>query len=142
MDLKALYASMLRTRYFEEEVGRLASEGLVYGTYHLAIGQEAVSSGTAAALHDGDWIVPTHRCHGYNAARGSDLRRMFSEILGSRDGLCGGLGGWGGGGRWEGGILWLRRPAAGGEEEQQGEEQGQQFFSHNGDLPFLAERPP
>ena len=93
MDLKALYASMLRTRYFEEEVGRLASEGLVYGTYHLAIGQEAVSSGTAAALHDGDWIVPTHRCHGYNAARGSDLRRMFSEILGSRDGLCGGLGG-------------------------------------------------
>ena len=93
MDLKALYASMLRTRYFEEEVERLASEGLVYGTYHLAIGQEAVSSGLAAALHDGDWIVPTHRCHGYNAARGSDLRRMFSEILGSRDGLCSGLGG-------------------------------------------------
>ena len=89
----SLLSSMLRSRYFEEALEQLASKGLIYGTYHLSIGQEAVSSGLVSALHDGDWIVPTHRCHGYNVARGSSLFSMFSEILGSRHGLCKGLGG-------------------------------------------------
>ncbi len=93
MDYLSLFSSMLRSRYFEEALERLSSEGLIYGTYHLSIGQEAVSSGLAASLSPDDWIVPTHRCHGYNAARGSDLFRMFSEVLGSRHGLCKGLGG-------------------------------------------------
>ncbi len=93
MDHISLFSSMLRSRYFEEELEKLSEAGLIYGTYHLSIGQEAVSSGLAAALSDNDWIVPTHRCHGYNAARGSDLSRMFSEVLGSRHGLCMGLGG-------------------------------------------------
>ncbi len=93
MDHITLYASMLRSRYFELELEELSKRGLIYGTYHLSIGQEGVSSGLAAALKPCDWIVPTHRCHGYNAARGSDLFRMFSEILGSRYGLCKGLGG-------------------------------------------------
>ena len=93
MDYISLYSSMLRSRFFEEELERLAGEGHIYGTYHLSIGQEGVSSGLVSALSDSDWIVPTHRCHGYNAARGSDLYRMFSEILGSRYGLCKGLGG-------------------------------------------------
>ena len=93
MDHLSLFSRMLRTRFFEEALIRLSEEDLIYGTYHLSIGQEGISAGAAAALDSSDWIVPTHRCHGYNAARGSDLRRMFSEILGSRDGLCRGLGG-------------------------------------------------
>lgn len=93
MDHISLFSSMLRSRFFEEELEKLSSEGLIYGTYHLSIGQEGVSSGLAAMLEDGDWIVPTHRCHGYNAARGSDLFCMFSEVLGSKHGLCRGLGG-------------------------------------------------
>ena len=93
MDHMSLYSSMLRSRFFEKELERLAERGLIYGTYHLSIGQEGVSSGLAAALEENDWIVPTHRCHGYNVARGSDLFRMFSEVLGSRFGLCRGLGG-------------------------------------------------
>lgn len=93
MDYLSLFSSMLRSRLFERKLEELSGKGLIYGTYHLSIGQEGVSSGLAAALKEGDWIVPTHRCHGYNAARGSDLSGMFSEVLGSRHGLCNGLGG-------------------------------------------------
>ena len=93
MDHISLFASMLRSRFFEEALEKAAAKGLVYGTYHLSIGQEAVSAGLSASLRDGDWIVPTHRCHGYNACRGSDLSAMFSEIFGSRHGLCKGMGG-------------------------------------------------
>ena len=93
MDYLSLYSSMLVSRYFEETVDNLGKEGRIYGTYHLSIGQEGVHAGVSAALSDTDWIVPTHRCHGYNTSRGSDLCAMFSEMLGSRHGLCGGIGG-------------------------------------------------
>lgn len=93
MDYLSLYSSMLVSRYFEETVDNLGKEGRIYGTYHLSIGQEGVHAGVSAALSDTDWIVPTHRCHGYNTSRGSDLSAMFSEMLGSRHGLCGGIGG-------------------------------------------------
>ena len=93
MDYISLFSSMLRSRYFEKELERLSENGLIYGTYHLSIGQEAVAAGLAASLSDEDWIVPTHRCHSFNVARSSDLEAMFAEVLGTRYGLCKGLGG-------------------------------------------------
>ena len=57
------------------------------------IGQEASHVGLCNALGDEDWIVPTHRCHGFNVARGSSLEAMFAELYGSRHGLCMGIGG-------------------------------------------------
>lgn len=63
------------------------------GTTHLSIGQEAAQAGLAIALKDGDWIVPTHRNHGVTICRGTDMSRMFSEMFGSREGICAGLGG-------------------------------------------------
>ena len=91
MDLLEAYRIMCLSRLFEEGVERIS--GLVHGTYHLSIGQEAAHTGLAMALSEEDWIVPTHRCHGYNIARGSDPYAMYSEILGSRHGLCKGIGG-------------------------------------------------
>ena len=93
MDYRKALSLMLASRYAEEGVEELASKGLIWGTYHLSIGQEGVHSGAVAALDEKDWIVPTHRCHGYNIARGSDIKRMFSEMLGSEEGLCSGIGG-------------------------------------------------
>ena len=84
---------MLLSRFFEQKVEKLFKDGVFYGTTHLNIGQEASHTGLAAALDDKDWIVPTHRCHGFNVARGSNIRKMFSELFGSKDGLCKGLGG-------------------------------------------------
>ncbi len=93
MDYLRLFSSMLRSRFLERGIERLGSKGEIYGSYHLSIGQEACHAGLCAALSPGDWIVPTHRCHGYNAAGGTKLDRIFSEMLGSRNGICRGLGG-------------------------------------------------
>ena len=84
---------MYLSRFFEEKLQKEFSKGNLYGTTHLSIGQEASHVGLCAALEKGDWFVPTHRCHGFNIATGSDMKAMFSEMLGSRLGLCKGLGG-------------------------------------------------
>ncbi len=84
---------MLDSRFFEEKTEELFSCGLIHGTVHLANGQEASQAGLCVALEDGDWIVPTHRCHGFTICRGSSPYAMFSEMLGSKHGLAKGLGG-------------------------------------------------
>ncbi|HPZ15735.1 MAG TPA: dehydrogenase E1 component subunit alpha/beta [Sphaerochaeta sp.] len=86
-------STMVRSRHFEECVDGFFKRKEMHGTTHLAIGQEASQVGLALALREGDWIVPTHRCHGHTLARGSSERKMFSEMFGSRDGLSKGLGG-------------------------------------------------
>ncbi len=88
-----MYSLMCISRAFEEKLEYLFSERVLYGTTHLSIGQEASHVGLSAALGRCDYIVPTHRCHGFSIARGTSIRRMFSEMLGSRDGICRGIGG-------------------------------------------------
>ena len=73
---------MYRSRFFEEKAEEAGLAGLIHGTYHLSIGQEGTSIGLTSGLMPSDWIVPTHRCHGYNIGRGSDPFAMFSEMLG------------------------------------------------------------
>ncbi len=92
-EVEKAYRYMLKSRFFEEKIQKLFDEGALYGTTHLNIGQEASHTGLCFALAKEDWIVPTHRCHGFNVARGSDISAMFSEMFGSRHGLCKGLGG-------------------------------------------------
>ena len=48
MDLLEAYRIMCLSRLFEEGVERIS--GLVHGTYHLSIGQEAAHTGLAMAL--------------------------------------------------------------------------------------------
>lgn len=84
---------MLRSRLFEDEVEHLFSEGKLYGTTHLATGQEAAQAGLCLALDPQDWIVTTHRCHGYTVCKGTPVYPLFAELAGSRDGICRGLAG-------------------------------------------------
>ena len=90
---RSALSTMVRSRRFEECVDEFFKRKEMHGTTHLAIGQEAAQVGLSLALREGDWIVPTHRCHGHTLARGSNERKMFSELFGSRDGLSKGLGG-------------------------------------------------
>lgn len=94
---KAFYHDALRlmldSRYFEEKTEELFKAGLIHGTTHLANGQEASQAGLCLALDKEDWIVPTHRCHGFTVCKGSDPFAMFSEMFGSSHGLAKGLGG-------------------------------------------------
>jgi TPP-dependent pyruvate/acetoin dehydrogenase alpha subunit len=85
--------TMWTIRRFEEALEDLYSRGMLHGTNHLSIGQEAVAAGACSALEDGDLITSTHRGHGHCIAHGADPMRMMAELLGREDGYCRGRGG-------------------------------------------------
>ena len=89
-----LYEDMLRVRFLEEKIrDDLFPAGLIPGTTHLYIGQEATGVGAISALEPQDYVLSTHRGHGHCLARGSDPARIYAEIMGRRDGVCRGKGG-------------------------------------------------
>jgi pyruvate dehydrogenase E1 component alpha subunit len=86
-------ATMWTIRRFEEALEELFSRGLLHGTMHLSIGQEAVAEGVCAALEEGDFITSTHRGHGHTIAHGADPEKMMAELLMKDTGYCRGRGG-------------------------------------------------
>lgn len=88
-----LYWQLLTIRGFEEQVDRHFQQGLIYGTTHLCIGQEAVAVGAMAAIEADDYITSTHRGHGHALAKGSDPARMMAELMGKATGYSRGKGG-------------------------------------------------
>jgi pyruvate dehydrogenase E1 component alpha subunit len=84
---------MCEIRYFEEKAEDLYVRGLVHGTMHLSIGQEASSVGSVAALRPDDLIIHHHRGHGHTIAKGADITLMMAEFLGKEPGYCRGRGG-------------------------------------------------
>jgi len=87
------YEDMLTIRFFEEKVDYLFSRGLIHGTAHSYIGQEAVAVGACAAINKTDFITSTHRCHGHAIAKGLDIKKFMAELLGKATGYCAGRGG-------------------------------------------------
>lgn len=85
--------AMWRIRRFEEAVDDLFARGLMHGTMHLSIGQEASATGACFALRSDDAITSTHRGHGHCIAKGADLERMMAELLAKETGYCRGRGG-------------------------------------------------
>jgi pyruvate dehydrogenase E1 component alpha subunit len=91
---KQAYRTMLLIRHFEYGAGRkLFSQGLVKGTIHPYVGEEAVATGAFLALREGDMVTSTHRCHGHCLALGADPLKVMAEILGREVGCCRGRGG-------------------------------------------------
>jgi acetoin:2,6-dichlorophenolindophenol oxidoreductase subunit alpha len=88
-----LLSQMERIRVFEETAEQLYTRGLIHGTMHLSIGQEATAVGAIAALAPADYILSTHRGHGHCLAKGADPGRMMAEFMGKETGYCRGLGG-------------------------------------------------
>lgn len=84
---------MWAVRLFEEAVDSLFARGLMHGTMHLSIGQEASAIGASAALRPTDFITSTHRGHGHCIGKGADLTRMMAELLAKQTGYCRGRGG-------------------------------------------------
>ena len=91
--MESLYATMRRIRAFEERTNELFEEGLIKGTAHLYIGQEAVAAGVCANLNDDDYVASTHRGHGHCIAKGAKIERMMAELMGRDTGTSRGLGG-------------------------------------------------
>jgi pyruvate dehydrogenase E1 component alpha subunit len=80
-------------RRFEETAEASYMRGLVHGTMHLSIGQEASAVGSVLPLRRDDYILSTHRGHGHCIAKGADPARMLAEFFGKETGYCKGRGG-------------------------------------------------
>lgn len=88
-----MWRNMNLARCFEERVQWLFSKGLVHGTTHLGIGEEATAAGTIAALKPDDYVFGTHRGHSQAIAKGINVKYMMAEILARSTGVCKGKGG-------------------------------------------------
>ena len=89
----SIYRMMQEGRLFEKRAQDLFLEGLVKGTSHLGIGQEAVAAGFAAALEPEDLVFCTYRGHVHTLLRGAPMGALMAELLGRANGICGGKGG-------------------------------------------------
>lgn len=88
-----MYEQMLLIRLFEEKIEDLFSQGLLFGTTHACIGQEAIAVGIANALNKNDIITSNHRGHGHFIACTDYLDELMAELMGKETGVCSGRGG-------------------------------------------------
>jgi acetoin:2,6-dichlorophenolindophenol oxidoreductase subunit alpha len=88
-----MYRTMLQCRLFEQRTHELFLAGLVRGTTHLGIGQEAVAAGFAAAMRPDDWTFCTYRGHNHTLARGTPMPPVLLELVGKQGALMGTKGG-------------------------------------------------
>jgi len=92
-DLAGLYKQMWLIRFFEEKVDEFFAKGMIHGTTHLSVGQEASAVGAIAVLEKEDKITSTHRGHGHCIAKGAEVNPMMAELFGRTTGYCKGKGG-------------------------------------------------
>jgi len=88
-----IYEQMLLIRLFEENLLKLFHEGVLFGTTHTCIGQEAVAVSVINNLRKNDLVISNHRCHGHYIARSGDIVGLLAEIMGKKGGPCKGRGG-------------------------------------------------
>lgn len=91
--LLEMYLRMNQARAFEEKVKWGFARGMIHGTTHLSIGQEASGVASCMALDKGDKASLSHRGHSAAIGFGVDLKKMMAELLGRANGYCKGKGG-------------------------------------------------
>jgi len=88
------YRRMRFIRRFEEILLELFEDGVLNGTTHASIGQEADSVGVLSHLEPGDHVFSNHRCHGHYLMQSQgDAYGLLAEIMGKPGGVCHGKGG-------------------------------------------------
>ena len=93
-DVRAMYRNMLLQRRFEERCRQMYQRQKISGFLHLYIGQEAVSTGSVAAIRLGeDSVITAYRDHGIGLAMGMDPNACMAELFGKIDGTSRGKGG-------------------------------------------------
>jgi pyruvate dehydrogenase E1 component alpha subunit len=88
-----LFGMMVRARLMEQRAYDLFMQNLVKGTSHLALGQEAVAAGFAAAMRMDDYSFCTYRGHNHTLLRGASMAGVLGELMGRTCGLMRGKGG-------------------------------------------------
>jgi acetoin:2,6-dichlorophenolindophenol oxidoreductase subunit alpha len=88
-----LYRRMRFIRRFEETLLSLFEEGVLNGTTHACVGQEADCVAVIEHLRPGDHVFSNHRCHGHYLAWTGDAVGLLAEVMGKPHGVVGGIGG-------------------------------------------------
>lgn len=84
---------MNEARAFDEKLNIFFKKGLMHGTTHLSVGEEASGVASCMALKEEDYITSTHRGHSHVIGKGIDLNRMMAEFFGKSTGCSKGKGG-------------------------------------------------
>jgi len=87
------YEKSILIREFEKLLLNLFDKGYLYGTTHTAIGQELISVAILRNLSSGDTVISNHRSHAHFIAYSNEIEGLFKELLGLKDGICGGKSG-------------------------------------------------
>ena len=85
---KSLFIRIVETKLLD-----LYAKGMLSGTVHTCVGQELIAAVVADFIEDKDFIVSNHRGHGHYLAITDDTEGLIAEILGKKEGVCGGIGG-------------------------------------------------
>lgn len=89
-----IYAYGHFIRCTEELILDLFSRGLLSGTTHTCLGQELCQMAVVRALSNPDDVVlSNHRNHGHFLTYSGNAVGLVAEIMGRREGVCGGYGG-------------------------------------------------
>ena len=88
-----MFANLQLIRSIELVISEKYEEQIFRCPVHLSIGQEAIAVGVSMHLTVNDKVVSTHRSHAHYIAKGGDVFRMLSELIGSPLGCCKGRGG-------------------------------------------------
>jgi 2-oxoisovalerate dehydrogenase E1 component len=82
----------LLIRRIEESLLELFSKGKLNGTVHTCVGQEFSAVAFAGQITKDDFIFSNHRCHGHYISFTKDYYGLLAELLGKKEGICGGIG--------------------------------------------------
>lgn len=88
-----MFANLQLIRSIELLISEKYEEQIFRCPVHLSIGQESIAVGVSMHLTVNDKVVSTHRSHAHYIAKGGDVFRMLSELIGSPLGCCKGRGG-------------------------------------------------
>ncbi|WP_255198229.1 pyruvate dehydrogenase (acetyl-transferring) E1 component subunit alpha [Halorarius litoreus] len=80
-----MYRSMKLARHFDQRAVSLQRQGRM-GTYPPLSGQEGAQVGSAFALDEQDWLVPSYREHGAAYVRGLELDQTLRYWMGDERG--------------------------------------------------------
>lgn len=94
MDKKEVLYRMMLIREMEHKIESLFSQGLLRGTTHCCIGQEAVPVALSYLLDiNHDYLCSGHRAHGLSLMVTMKPEMLLGEIMGKSFGMAKGLGG-------------------------------------------------
>ena len=83
--IRGIYRDMVQMRAMDEKALKLQRQGRM-GTWPPIKGQEAIQTGVAQAMEDGDWLLPAFREHGIMLLRGVPGHLIYAYWAGDERG--------------------------------------------------------